>query len=39
MQLMGETYFMKVNEILSQDNETAVAKRSCEMFPIDEIYI
>ena len=26
---------MKVNEILSQDNETTVAKRSCEMFPID----
>ena len=35
MQLLGETYFMKANEILSQDNETTVAKRSCEMFPID----
>ena len=26
---------MKVNEILSRDNESTVAKRSCEMFPID----
>lgn len=30
-----EAYFMKVNEVLSWNNENTVAKRSCEIFPID----
>lgn len=29
-----KVYFMKVNEVLSWDNENTVANRTCEVFPI-----